>query len=70
MKYSVVLLSLLLTISCNQRKKTDQNDTADVETKMVLDSVSKDSTNKVAKPAVKSFEGLDDTTFVRLADFI
>jgi len=69
MKYSVVVLSLLLTISCNQRKKTDQNDTADVETKMVLDSVSKDSTDKVAKPALKSFEGLADTTFVRLADF-
>ena len=69
MKYSVVLLSLLLTISCNQRKNTDQNDTADVETKMVLDSASKDSMDKVAKPALKSFEGLADTTFVRLADF-
>jgi len=69
MKYSIFLLGLLLITSCRQKPKTDKSHAVQAETKITLDSVPKDAIVQEAKPALKTFEGLADTTFVRLADF-
>jgi len=69
MKYSIFLLGLLLITSCRQKPKTDKSHAVQAETKIILDSVPKDTIGQEVKPALKTFEGLADTTFVRLADF-
>ncbi len=69
MKYSIFLLGLLLITSCRQKPKTNKNHAVQAETEIILDSVSKDTIVKEAKSALKTFESLADTTFVRLADF-
>lgn len=69
MKYPIVLVAFLLMLSCKQNKKNVENDTAEVETGIVLDAMPKDSIVKVDRPKLKTFEGLADTTFIRLADF-
>nr|WP_297784017.1 M15 family metallopeptidase [uncultured Allomuricauda sp.] len=68
MKYTIVLLAFLVCIGCKQKTASNQSDTSEVEAaEVVVDSVTKEIAE--SKPAVKSFEGLADTTFVRLADF-
>ena len=69
MKYSIFLLGLLLITSCRQKPKTNKHHAVQAETEIILDSVSKDTIVKEAKSALKTFESLADTTFVRLADF-
>ncbi|MBO0330223.1 M15 family metallopeptidase [[Muricauda] lutisoli] len=70
MKYNIVLLAFFMAVSCKQKAETDQQDTREVEvTEVFTDSVKQVSTIKESKPILKSFEGLADTTFVRLADF-
>jgi len=69
MKYSTFLLGLLLITSCRQKPKTNKHHAVQAETEIILDSVSKDTIVKEAKSALKTFESLADTTFVRLADF-
>ncbi|MGN7514717.1 MAG: M15 family metallopeptidase [Allomuricauda sp.] len=70
MKYNIVLLAFFIVVSCKQKAKTDQQNTVKVEvTEVFTDSVKQDPTIKEIKPTLKSFEGLADTTFVRLADF-
>ena len=69
MKYPVVLFAFFLMLSCKQGNKNVENDTTEVGTRITFDSVSKDSAVQVTKPTLKTFEGLADTTFIRLADF-
>ncbi len=69
MKYSIFLLGLLLVTSCRQKPQNDKSHAVEAETEIIADSVPKDVIVKEAKPALKTFEGLADTTFVRLADF-
>ncbi|MBW8244186.1 M15 family metallopeptidase [Muricauda oceani] len=69
MRYSIVFLGFLLIISCRQKENPRQNTTVEAETEVALDAIPTDTTAKVAKPVLKTFDGLADTTFVRLADF-
>lgn len=71
MKYNLVLLILLATLGCKQKSKPDQQDiVAEEETETVLDAMGMDTVSKESSEhLVKTFEGLSDTTFVRLADY-
>ena len=69
MRHVLFFLFLFLMISCRQQAKNDNSESVQVDTGMVLDSVSMDSVSTDKKPVFKTFEGLADTTFVRLADF-
>lgn len=69
MRYAIILSSLILTVSCRQKGRTTQHEAAQTPMEMPLDSTSNDTIQKVEKPVLKTFEGLADTTFVRLADF-
>ncbi|AEM71325.1 peptidase M15D vanX D-ala-D-ala dipeptidase [Allomuricauda ruestringensis DSM 13258] len=68
MKHPIIFLGLLLMVSCKQKAK-NQNESAQTETAIRLDSVSSDTIVKEEAAVLKTFEGLADTTFVRLADF-
>ena len=63
----LLLVILVLFAACKQGKELSKEneikapEIKTIEKKEVLDTV--------AEPALKTFEGLADTTFVRLADF-
>ncbi len=69
MKHTLITLFFLaLCISCKEnapRKAVETNNEKSVEKK----GAPKEVVKKEAKPAPKSFNGLADTTFIRLADF-
>ena len=66
MKYPIVVLIILLTLSCRQKPKTDRKESAQEAEVVVVDSIA-EGIEKEEAPSVKTFEGLADTTFVRLA---
>nr|WP_299067318.1 M15 family metallopeptidase [uncultured Allomuricauda sp.] len=64
MKYHLVFMVTLVALGCRQevvKKQNKSNSSDKIETVVKVDSVQ--------KKELKSFEGLADTTFVRLADF-
>ncbi|WP_051254239.1 M15 family metallopeptidase [Arenibacter latericius] len=66
-----VIIALLLA-SCGEQKKSEKEKTESPEVMAPIDTLTaKDSVQpaKVEKVALKSLEGLADTTFVRLADY-
>ncbi|WP_318308067.1 M15 family metallopeptidase [Flagellimonas crocea] len=70
MKQHIIFLAFLVTSGCKEQSKTEQQDTVEVNaSEIVLDSIAEDSLVKENKPTLKTFNGLADTTFVRLADF-
>lgn len=66
-KYELLFLGLFLFLfsACGDRNQTKKSDTPPLEQSTVLETLSEDS----EKEKVRSFNGLADTTFVRLADY-
>ncbi|MDF0708300.1 M15 family metallopeptidase [Flagellimonas okinawensis] len=71
MKYRMVLWTFLwvAVLGCKQRDKAGQQDPAPTKAQMVSDTVEVDSLPQGDEPLYRTFDGLADTTFVRLADF-
>ncbi|MDX1364738.1 MAG: M15 family metallopeptidase [Arenibacter latericius] len=71
LKYLGVIIALLL-VSCGEQKKSEKEKMESPVLMTPIDTLTaKDSVQpaKVEKVALKSLEGLADTTFVRLADY-
>ncbi len=68
MKYPIIVLIIILTLSCRQKPKTEPKTSAQEAEMVVVDSIA-EGIEKEEAPSLKTFEGLADTTFVRLADF-
>ena len=66
MKYSLVVLLLGLIVCCRSKHKTEV-EKPQTASEIKMDSFAADTVDKA--PVLKTFEGLADTTFVRLADF-
>ncbi len=58
-------LLILLFSACGDRNQTKKSDTPPLEQSNILETLSED----FKKGEIRSFDGLADTTFVRLADF-
>ncbi|WP_424989070.1 M15 family metallopeptidase [Flagellimonas sp.] len=67
MKYSLVVLLLGLIVSCRYKPKTEA-ETPQTASEIKMDSVAADTVVDKAT-TLRTFDGLADTTFVRLADF-
>ncbi|MCK0159276.1 M15 family metallopeptidase [Allomuricauda sp. F6463D] len=70
MRYTLLFLNLLLIISCRQKEHRTESEFDQVTaTPSSMDTVPKDVPPTPQKTILKTFEGLADTTFIRLADF-
>lgn len=63
----LLLIALVLLASCKQVKERPKE--VNPSSERTVQQVSKDTLDHAPKRVYKSFEGLADTTFVRLADF-
>ncbi|RRQ48040.1 peptidase M15 [Maribacter algicola] len=64
--YSFVLLSFL---SCKNGVKSEKEETSNIVEKKEVKEIIQDETTESPQVHLKSFDGLADTTFIRLADF-
>jgi len=69
MKYSWIFMGVLILGACKQQPNVSKNDSTRSDAEIVMDTIPKDTIVEQKKTTLKTFEGIADTTFVRLADF-
>ncbi len=69
MKYSWIFMGVLILGACKQQPNVPKNDSTRSDAEVVMDTIPKDTIVEQKKNTLKTFEGIADTTFVRLADF-
>ena len=67
MKYPIIVLALSLIVCCRPKPETESKE-EETLSQIKMDTIEVDTIDH-KKPILKTFDGLADTTFVRLADF-
>ena len=62
-------MGVLILGACKQQPNVPKNDSTRSDAEIVMDTIPKDTNVELKKTTLKTFEGIADTTFVRLADF-
>ena len=62
-------MGVLILGACKQQPNVPKNDSTRSDAEIVMDTIPKDTNVEQKKTTLKTFEGIADTTFVRLADF-